>query len=223
MAGRRTARSTSATVGQLSEAQIVQAALRLAARSGADDVSMRTLAAELGVSPMAIYYYVPNKDALLDLIIDAVLRQVELPPPDPVRWRQQLKTTTMQAFDLLRGYPNLSRTMLLRKNTKAGRALAGHHISILLAAGFDQREAALAISAFSTYMYGVFAMFSAPPPREKAGATRKAEARAEGVRGVVQNLRELPVEEAVEFGIDAMLTGIGATLADRSRARQHDL
>lgn len=222
MAGRRTARSASASVGQLSEAEIVQAALRLAARTGADDVSMRTLAAELGVSPMAIYYYVPNKDALLDLIIDAVLWQVPMPPPDPQRWREQLKATTMKAFELLSGYPNLSRTMLLRKNTKAGRALAGYHISVLLAAGFDEHEAALAISAFSTYMYGVFAMFSAPPPRAKTGAARKAEASAKGARAVVHELRELPVEEMVEFGIDAMLTGIGATIAGRSRDRDRD-
>ena len=44
---------------------------------------MRRLGAELGVDPMAVYYHVPNKDALLDAIVEAVMAEIDLTVDDP--------------------------------------------------------------------------------------------------------------------------------------------
>ncbi len=44
---------------------------------------MRRLAADLGVDPMAIYYYIPNKQALLDAIVEAVMAEIDLSVDDP--------------------------------------------------------------------------------------------------------------------------------------------
>ena len=57
---------------------IVSAALALVDSEGLSALSMRRLGAELGVDPMAIYYYVPNKDALLDAIVEAVMGEIDL-------------------------------------------------------------------------------------------------------------------------------------------------
>jgi AcrR family transcriptional regulator len=51
---------------------IVAAALRLADDGGIDGLSMRTLATELGMAPMALYRYVPGKAELVDLMLDSV-------------------------------------------------------------------------------------------------------------------------------------------------------
>jgi AcrR family transcriptional regulator len=223
MPARRTARSSRATNAprQLSEEQIVQAALKLARKSGAQNVSMRALSAELRVSPMAIYYHVPNKGALLDLVVDAVLSQVPTPEPDPARWQEQLKEGSLFAFQLLASYPGLSGVMLTRGRTKVGRALVRHGITILLAAGFGQREAALGIAAYNTYMYGLYAGLNAM----RAPTAKKHAARANGHRkdeselgAVLEQLRTLGVSEAIDFGIDAMLSGI-ASLARPAQAK----
>jgi len=216
MPARRTAGSAP-TARQLSEEAIVQAALRLARRVGAENISMRSIAAELGVSPMAIYYHVPNKGALLDLVVDAVLSQVPMPVPDPTRWQEQLKASSLAAFRLLARYPDLSRVMLLRGDTKAGRAIVRYCITILLAAGFEERRAALAITAYNTYMYGVYAGLNArdraKPQRRKKAAHSNGAASPTGIGAVVAELRALELDDAIDFGIDAMLTGI----ASRSR------
>ncbi|MGV9669271.1 TetR/AcrR family transcriptional regulator [Gordonia sp. NPDC003504] len=49
--------------------EIVDAAIRILERDGVDALSMRALASDLGVGPMTLYYYVPNKAALLSLVV----------------------------------------------------------------------------------------------------------------------------------------------------------
>jgi AcrR family transcriptional regulator len=73
----------------LSRERIVDAALELVDREGLDALSMRRLGAELGVDPMAIYYHVPNKDALFDLLVEAVMADIDLSddPSAPARVR----------------------------------------------------------------------------------------------------------------------------------------
>ena len=63
---------------QLTRERIVSSALALVDREGLSALSMRRLGAELGVDPMAVYYYVPNKDALLDAIVEAVMGEIDL-------------------------------------------------------------------------------------------------------------------------------------------------
>jgi AcrR family transcriptional regulator len=213
MPARRTARAAP-PARQLSEQDIVEAALRLCRKVGADRLSMRSLAAELGVTPMAIYYHVPNKGVLLDLVIDAVLSNVPMPAPSPDRWQAQLKACSLTAWQLLSTYPGLSRVLLTRPNSKTGRVLFGYGIALLLAGGFDEHEAALGVAAFNTYMYGAYASVNALALRDRtaarAQAKRKPGARLTGIPAVVRHLRELRVDDALDFGIDAMLDGLAA-------------
>jgi AcrR family transcriptional regulator len=61
----------------LSREQVLDAALDLIGREGAAALSMRRLGAELGVEAMTLYHYLPNKDALLDGIVERVTAQAE--------------------------------------------------------------------------------------------------------------------------------------------------
>jgi len=63
----------------LSHERIVHEALALVDNEGLEALSMRRLAATLGVDPMAIYYYLPNKAALKDAIVEAVNTEIEGP------------------------------------------------------------------------------------------------------------------------------------------------
>ena len=65
--------------GELDRGVVVDAAVRVAERSGVRGVTVRTLAAELGLSTTAMYRYVDGKAELLNLIAEATLASVELP------------------------------------------------------------------------------------------------------------------------------------------------
>ena len=61
----------------LSRVQVLDKALDLVDRDGVAALSMRRLGAELGVEAMTLYHYLPNKDALLDGIVERVMAQAE--------------------------------------------------------------------------------------------------------------------------------------------------
>jgi AcrR family transcriptional regulator len=63
----------------LNREQIVTAALRVAEAEGAEAVSMRRIAKELGVGTMSLYHHIPTKDDLLDLMTDQVMGELVLP------------------------------------------------------------------------------------------------------------------------------------------------
>ena len=70
-------------VEPLARERIIAAAMRIIDAEGLDALSMRRLGAELGVNPMAAYYHVPNKAALYDLVLEAVMTGVDLSAIDP--------------------------------------------------------------------------------------------------------------------------------------------
>jgi len=70
---------------------VVETALRLLDRDGLDKLSMRRLADELDTGPASLYWHVGSKDGLLELLFDRVIGEVEMPTPEPDRWREQLK------------------------------------------------------------------------------------------------------------------------------------
>ncbi|WP_153407846.1 TetR/AcrR family transcriptional regulator C-terminal domain-containing protein [Nocardia macrotermitis] len=67
---------------------VVRAGIAIADREGYERVSIRTVAAELGLRPMSLYTYVPGKDALIMLMVDAVAAEdAPIDPARPVRER----------------------------------------------------------------------------------------------------------------------------------------
>src|SRR3972149_3297280 len=139
----------------LREQDILDAALRLIHGHGIDALSMRGLAQQLGVSPMAIYYYVPNKDELLHRVAEKVLAGVPTPAPLASAWERQMRDYALAIWDLLSAYPGLSQVVLARRPATASQRLSSYALSLLEVAGFDQRTALLSMLSFHTYLLGV--------------------------------------------------------------------
>jgi len=88
----------------LTRERVLAAALELIDEGGLDGFSMRRLAARLGVDPMAIYYHLPNKAAVLDGVVEAIMAGYRVPPvagPVEERWRAAARAYR----DLLRAHP----------------------------------------------------------------------------------------------------------------------
>ncbi|MFD0386091.1 GntR family transcriptional regulator [Streptomyces stramineus] len=71
----------------LTRERIVRTAVRIADAEGAAALSMRAIAAQLGVSTMALYRHVQGKDELVVMMADAVFGEDELPADAPADWR----------------------------------------------------------------------------------------------------------------------------------------
>jgi AcrR family transcriptional regulator len=195
----------------LSEQQIIGAALQLIRRDGADRLSMRKLAKLLNVTPMAIYYYVPNKEALFGRISDAVLSQVARPAPSGSHWQDELRNYA-HAWQLLLEYPGLSGQLAKRPPTAQNEELARYGVSILLAAGFDASTAALAITSYHAFMLGVIGMDARFGQRAARRKGRSATAE--------QCWNQLDFRELVDFGVESILSGLSERLANTTRARK---
>ncbi|MGW3914753.1 TetR/AcrR family transcriptional regulator [Streptomyces sp. NPDC005070] len=87
----RTARGGGQPSG-LDRERITAATVRLLDAEGLAKFSMRRLAAELNVTAMSVYWYVDTKDELLELALDAVIGELELPDAESEEgWRDQLR------------------------------------------------------------------------------------------------------------------------------------
>ena len=75
----------------ISREAIVSAAFQLLDREGLAALSMRRLGDELGAGAASLYYHVGSKDGLLDLVLDEIIGEHQVPDPDPARWQEQIK------------------------------------------------------------------------------------------------------------------------------------
>ncbi|MFF9625869.1 TetR/AcrR family transcriptional regulator C-terminal domain-containing protein [Streptomyces griseosporeus] len=91
-------------------AGIAAAAVRVADAEGLDAVSMRRIAAELGCGTMSLYNYVPRKEDLYELMVDAVSAEHELWEPSG-DWRADMLRVAHQTRALMRRHPWLPRLM----------------------------------------------------------------------------------------------------------------
>ncbi|MGI5216794.1 TetR/AcrR family transcriptional regulator C-terminal domain-containing protein [Nocardia sp. CA-290969] len=82
--------------------RLLGSAIAIADTEGLDAVSMRRLAAELGVGPMSLYRFVANKDELLTQMADEVFGELRLPEPGSRGWRADLEWLARRQWQLCR-------------------------------------------------------------------------------------------------------------------------
>ncbi len=75
----------------ISREAIVTAAVQLLDREGLAGLSMRRLGDELGAGAASLYWHVGSKDGLLDLVLDEIIGEQQVPDPEPARWQEQVK------------------------------------------------------------------------------------------------------------------------------------
>ena len=88
----------------LSRERILSTAMALADEGGVESLSMRKIALELGVVPMALYKHVSNKDELLDGMVDVVVGEIDPPLPD-ADWRTTIRERVLSARRALLRHP----------------------------------------------------------------------------------------------------------------------
>jgi AcrR family transcriptional regulator len=147
---------------QLTRQRVVAEALTVIAHDGANALTMRRLAARLGVVPGALYNHVRNKQQLQDLLLDGVLAEVDLHLDPSLAWTEQLKVLAHRLRQVLEAHPGVAGILKTRDPLGPhSLALAEAFLSPLQTAGFGDREAGLAFFLLVDYTIG-FAVGGTP-------------------------------------------------------------
>lgn len=137
----------------LSQASIVEAALRVLDSGGLDAVSMRRVADELDTGPASLYVHVSGKEELLELVLDHVLGAVEIPEPEPERWQEQVKEVALRFREALAAHADLGRAMLAAIPTGPNALLISEGLlAIMRSGGVSERGCAWVLDVLQLYI-----------------------------------------------------------------------
>jgi AcrR family transcriptional regulator len=137
----------------LSRPRVLEAAVALADEAGLEAFSMRALAQELGVVPMALYKHVANKDELLDGMVDIVFGEIELPSGE-LDWRSAMRRRAISTRLALKRHSWAIGKMESRSPGPANLRNHNAVMGCLREAGFGFELAIHAYSVQDAYIYG---------------------------------------------------------------------
>ncbi|MGS2811033.1 TetR/AcrR family transcriptional regulator [Nocardia sp. MW-W600-9] len=136
--------------------RIASTAVAVADIEGLDAITMRRLATELGVAPMAAYRHVANKDEVLEVMVDLVYGEIDL--PTRVGWRATLRELALAVHALILRHPWLTRLpaqQMVYELTPHRMALTEQALAVLVDdLGLDLDAAMAGCRTVFTYVHG---------------------------------------------------------------------
>jgi AcrR family transcriptional regulator len=139
----------------LTRGRVVAEALALISAGGADSLTMRGLAGHLGVVPGALYRHVRSKEQLLDLVLDAVLGEIDIHADRSLTWAEQVTSLAGRLRDVLEDHPGIAGLLKSRDLISPhSLALAEAFLAPLHEAGLPARQAILAYRLLYDYTVG---------------------------------------------------------------------
>lgn len=203
----------------LTRAAILEAAVRLADREGLSALSMRRLGAELGVEAMTLYHHVPNKEALLDGMVEQVASEAAPPDFDPDSWEQAMRDYAHALLAALCAHPHVvplfvSRPAITPRNMQTMEAA----LAALQAAGFDPLRAFDMVRALTGFILGHVATQSVSEP---AGAAPQEDSWPEALAAIDPDAYPLlahahragqahDAATQFDFALEALISGFDA-------------
>jgi AcrR family transcriptional regulator len=214
----------------LTRDRALRTAMALADAGGLEELTMRRLAQELRVEAMSLYHHVPNKEAILDGMVDLVFDEIELPRAD-LDWKTALRRRTSSVRDVLIRHRWALR--ILESRATPGVSTLAHHDAVLGClrhAGFSIPLAAHAYAVIDSYVFG-FVHTELTLPFQSDEETRKVAGAIfdQLPAGAFPHLAELAREHVLKpgyaygnefpFGLELVLDGLERALAAERAAR----
>ena len=159
---------------RLSKGAVLDRALKLADADGLDALTIRKLAQDLGVTPMALYWHFRSKDELLEGLNERVWGEVEVSSDPSVPWAVQLRSGLESLLTALRAHPSAPQLMLEHEKRSAAALRAmDSALETLSHAGFSPQQAVAV--ARSTLYTAIMLVQSEPGRQPGVSATEIAE------------------------------------------------
>ena len=205
----------------LSRERVLETAVALADQRGAEALTMRKLAAELGVEAMSLYNHVENKNDLLDGMINVVFGEIEVPAPSG-DWKSELRTRATSTRNALNRHrwaigEMEGRTDIGPENMRVHEGV----LACLRGAGFTVEMTIHAYSVQDAYIYGFVlqeADMSSETPEDFAKEAKRQMKEYESIHSDFPNLVEVVGGHVAEhgydydteflFGLDVILDGL---------------
>jgi AcrR family transcriptional regulator len=219
----------------LSRERALAAAVTLADAEGLKALTMRRLAADLGVEAMSLYYHLPGKGGLLDGLAETVVAEIAAavaPAENPeTDWRTSLRRRFLAAREVMLRHPWAPALLSSRPTIPFGVfAYYDEIVATLVRGGFSHRVAHRALHAFGSLALGVAQEIFSPATAGGSTDVAAAEADLPAMAAALPHLTAMMAAEAhdvtdptlgwcdsqveFEFTIDLLLDGI-----DRARDR----
>ena len=211
---------------------VVERALALGDAEGLEAVTIRRLAEQLGVTPMALYWHVKNKDELLTAMADQLLAEVT-PQRDPGQpWQVQLRAMVAALIRVIRAHPCAPALLATADKVHAtsfARA-TDTALALLRQAGFSLQEGFLIASHL---LHDVIGLVAGQPGCAPGMTQQQTDELRRRHRLAMQALpideypmvveyaatEQLDAEPYFEFGLDLLMAGVEAMAERRPAAR----
>jgi AcrR family transcriptional regulator len=214
----------------LSRESITKAALKIVDSEGLGELSMRRLADELGTVASALYAHVSGKEELMQLLVDHVAAELEVPEPDPAHWLEQLREVLRTMHRVFSAHRDLAGANLANIPTgHNAMKVMDRILAILRAGGLSKQDAAFAADLLpmyvtaSAYEGSLFAQRLEREPRYFVELDRYFRSLPKDRFPVFTTMiDEMTAEDEAhdarfEFGLDVLLRGLEARAARKKR------
>ena len=207
---------------RLTRERIVREALRVVDAEGLAALSMRRLAAALGVDPMAIYHHLPGKEALLAALVAHVYGDLRVPLGDGT-WQERVRAFARAYRDVVRAHPHFFRHLVANAAAAATATLEASEAlyAALEAAGLPPRLVVRAADVVVDYVHGfALAEATAPLGQPEDGGELLAQLASRPpdqlpvTRRVLGALTDYELAADFDFGLGIVLAGIQAIARD---------
>ena len=186
--------------GTMSREQVVLAAMKVVASGGFEDMTIRSLAAQLGVAPMSLYRHVRDKNDLLTEVVDRMLARVWRPRIPTRDWQAWVSDASERLRSFLVAQPAAMHVFLLGPVVSPiNIARMDAMVGVLRGAGIDDEAAGRAFAAVHTYTIG-FAALQASRGRAQHPAVSD--------EPLVEQLAAYTTREQFAVGLRYLLEGI---------------
>ena len=219
----------------LNRERVLAAAIALADADGVQALTMRRLAADLGIEAMSLYFHLPNKEALLDGIVETVVGRIEA-TGDDLDWRTRLRQQFLAARRVMLQHPWAPGLLTTRRTIPPGVfAYYDRIVGTLMDAGFSARLAHRAIHAFGSLPFGFAQEIFSPASAGGSLAEDVAEEDLAAMAAAVPHITAMVATEVhdaadpslgwcdsqveFEFTVDLLLDGLERLRGSRSATR----
>lgn len=211
----------------LTQERILQAARTLADAEGLDAVTMRRLAADLGVEAMSLYHHVPSKDALLDGLVASIIGEVldAASEASDAGWRATLRHRCLAARDVMVRHPWAPGLIGTRTTIPPSVLLYFEDVlGLLISGGFSYALAHKALHALGSMSLGFVQELFSPAAAGGSVDTEAAEAQLEELAASLPHMMAMAASEIhandgdvlgwcdsrveFEFTLDLLLDGL---------------
>lgn len=207
---------------------LVRAALELLDTAGIDGLTMRSLAERLGVQAASLYNHIRDKRDVLTLVADVIVADVARPRPE-LAWRQALAMVANDYRGVLLAHRDAARVLTDTPPLGPHRLrLMDDLLGILRSAGFSDDAVASASWVFNTFVTGFVLdeQSQAPASTEPAAAQQQFDVASwlkqlpadqfPNIVAIADPLVDQPMDSRFAFGLEALLDGLEARLAEGS-------